>query len=69
MFLARQATAGPRPFIFKFTQRRNYQSREESLQGFCNINWFTGGMFYGKCQNLYHLTPQTQGLLANAKKF
>ena len=40
----RQATAGPRPVIWKFTQRivkeeGSYRSNEGSLQGIGNIDW------------------------------
>ena len=35
--------------IYSKNRQRSYQSKEGSMQGFCNVDWFTSRIFSGKC--------------------
>lgn len=69
----RQATAGPRPVICKFTRRIVKEEVMNLRKEACKISATSIGLpaecSLGNVKIFDHLTPQTQKLLADAKKF
>ena len=68
----RQATAGPRPVIWKFTQRIDKEVInlvKEACKVSATSIALSAECSLGDAKIFDHLTPQTQKLLADAKKF
>ena len=69
----KQATAGPRPVICKFTRRIVKEEvinlRKEVCKGSAAAIGLSAEFSLRNVNIFYHLTPQTQKLLADAKKF